>query len=257
MENDDANWANDHPGRMDVRTLCSEQSLGISQTLREALDWDRVDRFAEFLKEKNEIGGFFSRPDAERILERHVYENLIFLDYVASRRKVSRETRVGDAGSGPGLPGYLFACLRESPVVTLIDSSRRRLSILEDAHGEWAKDGDQRVRFVYGRLEELKETYDIITMRALIPFPFSVEVVSRLQGRGGHLFIAGSEFSEEEKFLRKLGYVSRETFTPPELAFLGRRSILHLEKISKQDSLYPRSWKIIQQDLQKWKESTR
>ncbi|MBL8021537.1 MAG: class I SAM-dependent methyltransferase [Leptospirales bacterium] len=254
---------------MDVLTQCNQKGFPIPDRLLNSLDWEKVDRFASFLEEKNEPGGFFSQNDAARILERHIYENLIFVDYVSSRLKVSRETKLADAGSGPGLPGYLFHCLKDPPAVTLIDSSKRRLSFLE----AWANDSraaiessnepgkvnanTARLNFRYERLEEMKASYDIITIRALIPFPFCIEIVAALQPVGGHLFLATTEPPPKFKGLQAFGYVSRETYVPSELTFLGARSILHLEKIAKQDSRYPRSWKIIQQEMQKWKESTR
>ncbi|MCE9597752.1 MAG: hypothetical protein K8S54_07280 [Spirochaetia bacterium] len=117
--------------------------------------------------------------------------------------------------------------------------------------------GAADLKFRYERLEEMKASYDIITIRALIPFPFCIEIVAGLQRPGGHLFLATTEAPTGFKGLQAYGYVSRETYVPSQLAFLGTRSILHLEKIAKQDSRYPRSWKIIQQDMQKWKESTR
>lgn len=254
---------------VNVLTLCNQKGFPIPGRLLENIDWEKVDRFASFLEERNPEGGFFSQNDAARILERHIYENLIFVDYVSSRVKVSRETKLADAGSGPGLPGYLFHCLKQAPSVTLIDSSKRRLSFVEEFATEArtssesssavsATGSDQHpLHFRYERLEEMKGAYDIITIRALIPFPFCIEIVAALQPVGGHLFLATTETPPQFKGLQAFGYVSRETYVPSELAFLGARSILHLEKIAKQDSRYPRSWKIIQQDMQKWKESTR
>lgn len=245
---------------VNVLTLCKEKGFGIPDRLVESMNWEELDRFATFLEEKNEEGGFFSQNDAIRILERHIYENLIFVDYVSSRVKVSRETKLADAGSGPGLPGYIFHCLKETPKVTLIDSSKRRLSFVEEfasSERDASSQANRQLAFKYERLEEMKASYDIIAIRALIPFPFCIEIVAALQPVGGHLFLASTNAPPPFKGLQAFGYVSRETYVPSELAFLGARSILHLEKIAKQDSRYPRSWKIIQQDMQKWKESTR
>lgn len=230
----------------------AKAGLPIPERLIEIVDWDRLGRFLEFLRNKNEAGGFFSKGDAERILERHLYENVIFMDYVVSRCKVSRETNLADAGSGPGLPGYLFACLKQPPRITLIDSSRRRLGIVEEHHR--TEGSPASVRFEFSRLEEMRTTFSLIVMRALIPFPQCVELVCHLVGKGGFLVLSGSRFQETD--LSRFGFVSRETYVPSELSFLGARTFLLLEKTGKQDSLYPRPWKIIQQEVKEWKEST-
>ncbi|MCE9597753.1 MAG: hypothetical protein K8S54_07285 [Spirochaetia bacterium] len=62
-------------------TLCKQKEFPIPDWLVEGMDWDQLNAFATFLEEKNEEGGFFSQNDAARILERHIYENLIFLDW--------------------------------------------------------------------------------------------------------------------------------------------------------------------------------
>lgn len=228
------------------------RGLLVTEELESRFDWEAVAGFFEFLQEFNERGGFFSRGDSEKILERHVYECLIFVDYVTSRGQVSRETTVCDAGSGPGLPGYLFACLKEAPRLTLADSSRRRLGLLQEFHK--ARQKAPSVQFAFVRLEEYLEKFDVITLRALIPFPFSVELIARLQKIGGQVFLSLGH-APEDFDLAHLGYVSRETFHPPELASLGARSFLHLLKTRKQDSLYPRPWKTIQEEIRSCRES--
>lgn len=227
------------------------RGLELSERMEGRFDWNAVGEFYSFLQDQNERGGFFSRGDADKILERHVYECLIFVDYVASASPVSRETTLCDAGTGPGLPGYLFACLHESPRLTLVDSSRRRLGLLEQYH---AQTGRPSIDFGYVRLEELRATFDVITLRALIPFPQSLELVTSLQRVGGRVFLSLGR--SPGPVPQELGYVSRETYTPPELSFLGARTFLHVEKIKKQNSLYPRPWKTIQQEIRSCREST-
>ncbi len=230
------------------------RGLVISERIKEEFEWGQVEDYVGFLHAENERGGFFSRGDADRILDRHVYENLVFVDYVASKCSVSRETSVADAGTGPGLPGFLFACLKNRPRVALIDSSRRRLSLLEDYRASREPRSEGRVDFIYGRIEDLRLQFDVVVARALIPFPYNAELCSRLVRLGGFLALSGSRFSDAR--VSHLGFVSRETYVPSELSFLGARSFLLLQKTTKQDSRYPRPWKTIQQEMKQWKEST-
>ena len=220
---------------------------------------ERVQAYYEFLVEQNEPGGFFSKNDSDRILERHLFESLVFGYYVTSKLNVSRETKIADAGSGPGLPGFLFACLKEPPALTLFDSSKRRLGLLEKfvAENSLFASGRKRIRFRYERLEEARGKFDLVVLRALIPFPFSVEIISGLQTGAGQIAINGTlDFKKishrEKEYLKRLGYVSRETIRPSELTFLGERTINILLKTGPAVKGYPRNWKQIKEEMKRW-----
>lgn len=227
--------------------------LELPQHIAEAFDEDKVGIYCDFLVDNNERYSFFSRNDGERILERHLYECLIGVFYVSSALKVSRETRLADVGTGAGLPGFLFACLREPPELYLIDSSKRKLGILEEFCKPMTCFED--VHFVYGRAEEIEANFDLVVMRALIPFPYVVELLCRLQDPGGSLALfstlSGDIIQQEQSYLDPLGYVSRETLQPTELEFLGRRSINLLQKTSATKNGYPRDWKFIKALIKK------
>ncbi len=239
----------------------SDSQIGVPEALRErglavperwAFDWGQVAWFFSFLKENAD---FFSEADRARILERHLYESLWMAGESAARGWVSRETRVADAGSGPGLPGYLYHCLEAKPEVTLWDSSRRRLGRLEKAAV-----GQERLRFRYERLEETRApTFDFVTIRALIPFPFCVELVSGLVTVGGRvLYAAASDVIPEAagEFLDRLGFVSRETIAAPELAFLGQRCFYLLAKTRRTPQAFPRPWKELRKAIETWEKSS-
>ncbi|MBI3394598.1 MAG: class I SAM-dependent methyltransferase [Spirochaetia bacterium] len=235
----------------------AERGVEVPAGVREAFDWDALTGFREFLGRENERGGFFSKADAERIPDRHVYECAVIAYYVSGKVEVSRETRVADVGSGPGLPGFVFACLKSAPHVTLIDSSRRRLSLLEEWMPQEFRD---RVEFSYARAEELKGSpHDIVTVRALIPHPFFLELITRIVRLKGWVVRATTgdtarEYPDQEKYLNQLGFVPRETVRLPELDFLGNRSIQYFQKIRTPAPGFPRAWNRIQSDMRQWAE---
>ncbi|MCR9143515.1 MAG: class I SAM-dependent methyltransferase [bacterium] len=222
--------------------------------------WD----YYRFLKDENEIGGFFSKSDTERIFERHLYESLIFASaaceeyYVATGHRVSRETSILDAGSGPGLPGFLFAARTDMPRVTFLDSSQRRLKRVADYAAEhFPEDHSTRFKFQYRRAEEYTANYPLIVSRALIPFPAIVELLGHLQKPGDVMILwSPKDALPDEKvniYLDKLGYVSRETVAIPELSFLGTRQIIVLKKMRSSQKGYPRKWKDIKDSIPDWK----
>lgn len=221
------------------------------RTILELFDAQAIESFYSFLREKNDIGGFFSKGDFERIADRHLYESLAYVARIMSLKGVSRETKILDAGSGPGLPGYLFTCLKEPPYVTLLDSSRRRLALLEEFHRSLPPERLQRlkgrVRFQYARAEESKGDYDIVTARALIPFPFNAILLRHLLKGQMALATGPSPVTpESEKLLQQFGLMVEESCPLAELDFIGERHLLLLRKKNRTSTLQPVPWKTIQ-----------
>ena len=148
----------------------------------------QIQSYYEFLYQNS---FFFSQQDKKRILERHLYESIVFCyylqAYVAKYKSgvVSRETTYLDVGSGAGLPGFLISCLKTSPQNTLLDSSKRRLRKLEEWCLQKSIHQSNSPSFIYKRLEEHIGLYDCIMARAFVPFPFLIELGCHLQKIGG------------------------------------------------------------------------
>lgn len=235
----------------------------VPEDLEDLYNTEQIWDYFQFLEDQNEIGGFFSKADTERIFDRHLYESLLFSIavcaeyYVATGHPVSRETSILDAGSGPGLPGYLFTSLKETPRVTFLDSSQRRLKRLADYVAEKnPEDQGDRLKFQYRRAEEYTGNYPLIVSRALIPYPAIVELLAHLQKPGDVMILWSAPDTlppvKVNEYLDLLGYVSRETVAIPELTFLGRREIIVLKKQRASRKGYPRKWKQIKDSIAEW-----
>lgn len=218
----------------------------------------RTSAFLEFLDRENRAGGFFSEADAARILERHLFECLVYVQRIVERCEVTPAQRIADVGSGPGLPGYLFACLREPPEVTLIDASRRRLGRVEAFHTAFdpAPAAPAAVRFVVARVEELRADLPGIVMRAFLPLPFSVEVVCRLQQPGGWIALCAGAWAELDartgQRLATLGYEVESADPLPALASLGQRNLVVLRCVRTPTPGWPRPWPRLRREMQEW-----
>jgi 16S rRNA (guanine527-N7)-methyltransferase len=247
----------------ELRAEIEKRGRAVPEKLEQLYDTDMIWDYYRFLRDENEAGGFFSKADTERIFERHVYESLMFAQvaceeyYVATGHRVSRETSILDAGSGPGLPGYLFATRSDAPRVTFLDSSQRRLKRLEQYAAErFPEDHAARFKFQYRRAEEYTGKYPLIVSRALVPFPAIVELLGHLQKPGDVMLLwSPRDALPAEKlniYLDRLGYVSRETVKIPELTFLGNREIIVLKKMRTSQKGYPRNWKQIKDSIPEW-----
>ncbi len=213
-------------------------------------DLELVDNYYKFLKKNTEKYGFFSKLDIEKIASRHILESMVYVYYILNFCNVSRETSLLDIGSGAGVPGFLFFCLKEKPKVYLLDSSQRRLKKIE----EYAKEKKfSNLYFIYERVEKYLELFDYATIRALIPFPFNIKLSSHIFKK--HLFLFGGkiEYNEKIKNYLKSCNTKIENILPiSELEFLGNRSLLIVSHIDKLKKNNPYSWKEIQKEMKQW-----
>ncbi|AVQ13664.1 Ribosomal RNA small subunit methyltransferase G [Leptospira santarosai] len=212
-------------------------------------DWDLVYKFALFLKEKNEAGGFFSKRDSEEILDRHVLESVYHVYRITKKIGSWKQMQLGDAGTGPGIPGFFFRCLKEHPVVVLIDSQKRKLSHTENFV---RSNRIQSVKFQFIRAEESKLSLNYVVSRGFIPYPYSVEAVCNLLEVGGTYvpFLGKHDIDTklEEKILSYSGFSLESSENLSSLEFLGMRHIKFLKKVSSPRHGYPRAWKDISKE---------
>ncbi|TGK30235.1 16S rRNA (guanine(527)-N(7))-methyltransferase RsmG [Leptospira yasudae] len=212
-------------------------------------DWKLVLKYALFLREKNEAGGFFSKRDSEEILDRHVLESVYHVFAITKKVGSWKGIQLGDAGTGPGIPGFFFRCLKDHPVVVLIDSQKRKLS-----HTETFVRSNQitDVKFQYIRTEESKLYLNYVVSRGFIPYPYSVEAVCNLIKVGGTYvpFLGKHDIDAklEEKVLSYSGFRLEFSEELSSLDFLGMRHIKFLKKVSSPRHGYPRAWKDISKE---------
>lgn len=215
----------------------------LAEKLTDAFDLEKVQELTDFYRDNNERGGFFSKGDKDRIFERHILESMVFADAV--RDYVSRETEILDVATGPGLPGSVFLCRGQPVPVTFLDSSRRRLSILENDGPAFIA---ERAKFIYQRAEDLTGHFPVIVSRAFIPFPFCLLPVHHLQ-KPGDLYLpflsTVDRSPESDQIVKQAGYSIEAVTGLTELAFLGKRSVAVLRKERTVHKGKPYRWKYI------------
>ncbi|MCE9500270.1 MAG: class I SAM-dependent methyltransferase [Leptospira sp.] len=221
------------------------------EEIQKIFDFAKISEFHDFLMRENFKGGFFSKSDAGHVMDRHILESLYHVYLIQKLIPVSRETKIADVGTGPGLPGYLFYCLRIFPKLTLIDSQKRKLQWLEKFHTE--SSGNRDIRFLYSRAEEIKEKFSIVITRSTIPYPWSAEVMSLMLTSNGYFipFLGKADYDREleNKILEYSGFEPEKTIYISELNFLGMRHIKLLKKVRNPKYGYPRIWKIVSKEI--------
>jgi 16S rRNA (guanine527-N7)-methyltransferase len=236
-----------------IKNRFSELFPELVNQVEKEFDFEKMEMYYQFLQEYNEVGGFFSKSDSENILDRHIIESIFHIHKILSCYSVSHETKLTDIGTGPGLPGYIFFCLKNAPSVTLVDSQMRRLGILEKFHKEKFK--DKKVNFIYGRVEDLKEKFDLVVMRSTVKYPWSAEMIYKLL-KTNSIFIPflgrrNCDMDFEKNMLENLGLKIEKEMDLDELEFLGKRHLKLLKKVAESKKGFPRSWEAISKEIKR------
>jgi 16S rRNA (guanine527-N7)-methyltransferase len=113
----------------------------------------------------------------------------------------AKGTRVLDIGTGGGFPGIPLAILFPLAHFTLVDSVGKKITVVEAVAGDL---GLTNVVTLKGRVEEMKETFDFATSRAVAPMPMIMGWVRNKIKPGGYnhlpngiIALKGGDIKEE------------------------------------------------------------
>ena len=101
---------------------CKQLDIDLTQA-----QYDLLIRYAQLLRDWNQRINLVSRRDTGRILSYHV------IDSLAVQRLIPQGARVGDIGTGAGLPGIPLAIVRPDVKMLLVESSQKRSRFLQTA----------------------------------------------------------------------------------------------------------------------------
>jgi 16S rRNA (guanine527-N7)-methyltransferase len=192
-------------------TDVSRETPSVPDAARRAFSSQRLplaERYVELLATAGVERGLIGPREAPRLWDRHILNSL------ALAQEVPDGVSVVDLGSGAGLPGLVLAIGRPDLSVTLVEPLQRRTTFLDEVVEDLGLD---RVRVLRGRAESLhgRETFDVVTARALAPLGRLLAWAMPLVGSGGELLaMKGSSAAAEIKAaageLRRLGCAAPE-----------------------------------------------
>lgn len=161
---------------------------------------DQGRAFTEALARHGEELGLIGPLELPRLWTRHVLNSALVAPLL-------RPGRVGDVGSGAGLPGLVLAIIRPDVSFTLIEPMERRVAWLERQVAELGLDNVEVDR---ARAEEVKRkgSLDQVTARAVSALRTLIPITAPLLRPGGELVLmkgAGvdGEIGNAEKAIRK------------------------------------------------------
>lgn len=199
--------------------------------------------YYQMLVEWNEKINLTSITEEHEVYLKHFYDSIAPSFYT----DLTKELTICDIGAGAGFPSIPLKIIYPNLKVTIVDSLNKRINFLN----QLAEALDlENVNFVHDRAETFgkgvyRESYDIVTARAVARLSVLSELCLPLVKKGGQ-FIAlksskGEEELEEARFgLGILGGKVRETisYELPEEA--GERQMMIIDKRSQTPKKYPR-----------------
>ena len=167
---------------------------------------DRIElarRFTAALGEHGEERGLIGPLEPARLWSRHILNSAVAGPLFAAG------ARVGDVGSGAGMPGLVLAIARPDVEWVLIEPMERRVTWLQEQTDALEL---QNVTIVRARGEEWSEgaVLDAVTARAVSALKTLVPLTAPLVRVGGELVLlkganAANEIEAASKQLRKYG----------------------------------------------------
>lgn len=204
---------------------------------------ERFDTYGKLLVEWNEKINLTAITDPEGITIKHFLDSLTILGYV----DIPEGAKVIDVGTGAGFPGLAMLIARPDLDVTLMDSTKKRLMVIENI----LETIDLKANVVHARAEEagknkmFREKYDFSTARAVTNLRDLAEYCLPFVKVGGSFIPmksakAQEEIAEGKKAIHLLGgqIIKQDTF---ELLDCGERTIINVKKISSTPAKYPRA----------------
>jgi len=157
--------------------------------------------YADLLATEAVQRGLIGPREVPRLWDRHLLNSAVV------HPRVPLGASVADVGSGAGLPGLVWAIARPDLSVTLIEPLLRRTVFLDAAVEALGLDN---VSVVRARAEDVRQSFDLVTARAVAPLHQLGRWCLPLVGPGGVLLAlkgrtAAQEVTAATATLRRLG----------------------------------------------------
>ena len=216
----------------------SEHGIELSETQKE-----QFQTYYQLLVEWNEKMNLTSITEEHDVYLKHFYDSItpsFYYDF-------DGELTICDVGAGAGFPSIPLKIVFPELKVTIVDSLNKRIQFLNHLAAEL---GLQDVSFVHDRAESYgkgayRESYDIVTARAVARLTVLSELCLPLVKKGGQ-FIAlksskGEEELQEANFaINILGGNVKETFSFELPEDAGERQMIVIDKRRQTSKKYPR-----------------
>ena len=173
-----------------------------------------------------------SRKDIQNLYEHHVLHSL----GIAKIINFKEGTTIMDLGTGGGFPGIPLAILFPQAQFHLVDSIGKKAKVASEVANDKKK---KNVKFSHARAEEIKEQYDFVVTRAVMPMVDLIKVsrknIQREQKNAipnGILALKGGELEREIASMKNIATVW-ELSDYLEEEYFKTKKVVHVAIINK------------------------
>lgn len=173
-----------------------------------------------------------SRKDIQNLYEHHVLHSL----GIAKIINFKEGTTIMDLGTGGGFPGIPLAILFPQAQFHLVDSIGKKVKVASEVANAI---GLKNVKFSHARAEEIKEQYDFVVTRAVMPMVDLIKVsrknIQREQKNAipnGILALKGGELEREIASMKNIATVW-ELSDYLEEEYFKTKKVVHVAIINK------------------------
>jgi 16S rRNA (guanine527-N7)-methyltransferase len=174
---------------------------------------DKFDALLPLYRDWNSKINVISRKDIDNFTLHHLLHSLGIAVVTGFRDG----TAILDAGTGGGFPGIPLAIMFPNTSFTLVDSIRKKTTVVEAVAGELKL---ANVRVVCSRVEEIPWKFDFVISRAVTAFPKFVEWTMGKLIKGGSNSLANG-----------ILYLKGGDLTGELLPFKNRVKVFDLEQV--------------------------
>lgn len=204
-------------------------------TLWEEQTRAKLDQFIDSLYERNKVKNL-TRVPREEAWTRHI------LDSLAMSELVSPGMTVLDLGTGPGVPGWVLACVYPEIRVVALDSNKKMVDHMRDLplpNLEICTDRAEDVARI------MEEEFDLVTGRAFAPLGVFLETGCRFVKTGGMMapFRTPNDLEEIEAFPAKVLGLALESVLKVDVPDTEVQRVFPVyRKLQRTPQKYPRTW---------------
>ena len=163
------------------------KELGINLTDKQK---KQLEKFYQLLIEWNEKINLTRITEEKDVYLKHFYDSLT----IAKVIDLSTKNTLCDVGTGAGFPGIVLKIVYPNLKITLVDSLLKRVNYLNTIIKELELND---IKAIHTRGEELKETFDVVTARAVANIEKLVTFTMHLVNKNGQFIAMKGNIDEE------------------------------------------------------------
>ncbi|MCI6107939.1 MAG: 16S rRNA (guanine(527)-N(7))-methyltransferase RsmG [Candidatus Faecimonas sp.] len=165
----------------------SIKELGIEPTDKQLY---QLSKFYELLIEWNQKINLTRITDKKEVYLKHFYDSLT----ISKELDLNKINTLCDVGTGAGFPGIVLKIFYPDLKITLIDSLLKRVKYLNEIIKELNL---KEIKAIHTRAEDYKETFDIVTARAVANIEKLLTYTMHLVKKDGKLIAMKGNIDEE------------------------------------------------------------